>query len=168
MAFSRIDGKGKEEQVILEDPNFDRKLDLFTEGSRPFVKEHLLTKDSRENCTTIINYILVMQTELNPSQRYRVDTIFKLKQLAEFYDSKSFRGMTREDIIGFPDRLRKPEQVDPFHKWIGSYEVNHIVLLRFFKWLHYPAEKSTGFATCALMEVYNQFCNLFFLCYLAV
>jgi hypothetical protein len=37
MAFSRIAGKGREEE-ILQDPNFDRKLDLITEGSRPFVK----------------------------------------------------------------------------------------------------------------------------------
>jgi hypothetical protein len=49
----RIAGKSRE--VItgtVEDPNFDRKLDLITEGCRPFVKEHLLTKISRENCIT--------------------------------------------------------------------------------------------------------------------
>lgn len=43
----RIAGKGKGE-LIVEDPNFDRKLDLITEGGRPFEKEHLLTKISRE------------------------------------------------------------------------------------------------------------------------
>jgi hypothetical protein len=69
----RIAGKG---EVIVEDPNFDRKLDLISESSRPFVKEHLLTKISRENCIIIINYILAMQTEVNPSERYRIDTIF--------------------------------------------------------------------------------------------
>ena len=133
----RIAGKGKGE-VIVEDPNFDRKIDLITEGGRPFVKEHLLNKISRENCIIIINYILAMQTEVNPSERYRIDTIFKLKQLAEFHNPKSFRDMTRQDIVDFLDRLRKPEQVDPLHKWIGSYEISRIVLLRFFKWLHYP------------------------------
>lgn len=48
-----------------EDPNFDCKLDLITAGARPFVKEHLLTKITRENCQTIVNYILAMQTELS-------------------------------------------------------------------------------------------------------
>ena len=52
----RIAGKSRE--VIVEDPNFDRKIDLITEGGRPFVKEHLLNKISRENCIIIINYIL--------------------------------------------------------------------------------------------------------------
>ncbi|MFL6482800.1 MAG: hypothetical protein ACJ70R_07725 [Nitrososphaera sp.] len=98
----------------------------------------MLTKISRENCTIIINYILAMQTEVNPSERYSIDTTFKLKQLAQLHNPKSFRDMTRQDIVDFLDRLRKPEQGDPLHKWIGSYEVNHIVLLRFFKWLHYP------------------------------
>jgi integrase/recombinase XerD len=46
--------------------------------------------------------------------------------------------MTRQDVIDFLDRLRKPEQVDPLHKWVGMYEISRIVLLRFFKWLHYP------------------------------
>jgi integrase len=138
MTLRRIAGKGKGEVIVVEDPNFDRKLDLITEGGRPFVKEHLLTKISRKNCIIIINYILAMQTEVNPSERYRIDTIFKLKQLAEFHNPKSFKDMTRRDIVDFLDRLRKPEQVDPLHKWIGSYEISRIVLLRFFKWLHYP------------------------------
>jgi hypothetical protein len=57
--------------------------------------------------------------------------------LAQFHNPKSFRDMTRQDIIDFLDRLRKPESVDPLHQWVGSYENNRIVLLRFFKWLYY-------------------------------
>jgi integrase len=121
-----------------DDPNFERKFDLATEGARPFVKEHLLTKISRENCSTIITYILAMQTEINPSERYRIDTIYMLKQLAEFHKPKSFRDMTRQDIIDFLDKSRKPEQVDPLHKWIGTYELSRIVLIRFFRWLYHP------------------------------
>ena len=46
--------------------------------------------------------------------------------------------MTRQDILDFLDRLRKPESVDPLHKWIGSYELSRVVLLRFFRWLYFP------------------------------
>jgi integrase/recombinase XerD len=119
------------------DPNFDRKLDLITAGASRYLKQHLLTKISRENCSVIINYILAMQTETNTSQHYRVGTISTLKQLAEFHNNKAFKDMTtRQDILAFLDRLRKPESVDPTHKWIGTYELTRIVLLRFFKWLH--------------------------------
>jgi integrase len=120
------------------DPNFDRKFNLATEGARPFIKEHLLTRISRENCSTIIAYILAMQVEINPSERYRIDTIYKLKELAEFHKPKSFRDMTRQDTIDFLDKIRKPEQVDPLHRWIGTYELSRIILLRFFRWLYSP------------------------------
>jgi integrase len=58
--------------------------------------------------------------------------------LSEFHDSKSFKDMTRDDVLAFLDRLRKPESVDPLHKWKGRYEITRIHLLRFFKWLYYP------------------------------
>lgn len=30
-----------------DDPNFDRKLDLITEGAQPYLREYLLTKITR-------------------------------------------------------------------------------------------------------------------------
>jgi hypothetical protein len=65
----RIAGKSKEEVIreAVDDPNFDRKLDLITEGCRPFVKEHGLTKISRESSITIINYILASHCQCSSS-----------------------------------------------------------------------------------------------------
>jgi integrase/recombinase XerD len=34
--------------------------------------------------------------------------------------------------------LRKPEESDPLHKWIGTYNIYRVLLIRFFKWLYYP------------------------------
>lgn len=85
----------------------------------------------------IVTYILALQTEVSPSNDYRINTIFKLKQLAEFHNPKSFKDMTRQDIIDFLDSFRKAESVDPYHKWIGTYEANRIVVMRFFRWLYY-------------------------------
>ena len=48
----------------VNDPNFDRKLDVIIASAPPHLREHLLTKVSRENCQTIINYILDMETEV--------------------------------------------------------------------------------------------------------
>jgi len=138
-ARGQLQDKGVKIQTALEeDPNFDRKLDVITSGAGPFVKEHLLTKITRENCLTIVNYMLAMQTEVSPSQTYRIDTILKLKYFAEFHNPKSCEDMTRQDVVDFLDSLRKPEQIDPLHKWVGTYETYRIVLLRFFKWLHQP------------------------------
>jgi integrase/recombinase XerD len=135
--INRHDG-GSSSNQQEEDPNFDRKLDLITAGASPFVKEHLLTKISRENCQVIVNYILAFSAEVSPSEGYRIDTIQQLKMLSEFHNSKPFKDMTRDDVLAFLDRLRKSEIVDPLHKWKGSYEITRILLLRFFKWLYYP------------------------------
>lgn len=128
----------KPSQNSQADVNFDRKLDIITGGAKPFVKEHLLTKISRENCQTLVDYMLAMQTEVSPSQSYRIDTILKLRYFSTFHHNKPFKSMTRQDVIDFLDSLRKPEQVDPMHKWVGTYEVYRIVLMRFFRWLHAP------------------------------
>lgn len=130
--------KNKDADADKAELFLDQKLDLITAGSKPYLKEHLLTKISRENCSVIVNYMLALQTETTVSDNYRFDTIHKLKLLAEFHAPKTYRDMTRQDILDFLDRLRKPEHEDPLHRWIGSYELNRIVLLRFFKWLYYP------------------------------
>ena len=122
----------------LDDPNFDRKFDLIIDGAKPYLKKHLRTRITPENLRIIVDYVMAFQTEVGPSQIYRLDTIYKLKQLAEHYHPKSFREMTREDIVSFLDRFRKPEAVDPLHQWIGTYEVTRIYFLRFFKWLYRP------------------------------
>ena len=61
-----------------EDPTFERKLDLITEGAQPHLREHLLTKITRGNCRTIIDYTLASMQESNPSTQYRANTIFRL------------------------------------------------------------------------------------------
>lgn len=112
-----------------DDVNFDRKLDLITEGANPFLKKHLLTQITRENCLIIINYILAMQAETTVSERYRINTISTLMTLAKFHNNKSnksFKQMTRQHILEFLDRLRKPESVDPLHRWVGTYDQNQL------------------------------------------
>jgi hypothetical protein len=89
-----ISSSVEEGEQTPNDPNFGRKLDLITEGARPYIKDHLLTRISRENCITIVKYMLAMLTEVGPSERYRIDTIYKLKQLAEFHNPKPFKDMT--------------------------------------------------------------------------
>ena len=77
--------KNKQQQQVgggggdIDDPNFDRKFDTIIAGSNAFVKEHLLTRITKENCLTIVNYILAMQTEISPAQSYRIETILNLK-----------------------------------------------------------------------------------------
>jgi integrase len=46
--------------------------------------------------------------------------------------------MTKEDIQAFLNSIRKSEEEDPLHGWVSTYNLNLILLTRFFKWLYYP------------------------------
>jgi hypothetical protein len=136
--MQRQNNETKIEKEKSLDPNFDRKLDLITAGAKPFVKRHLLEKITRQNCATIVDYMISMQTEVSPAQTYRIVTINKLKEFAEFHNPKPFENITRQDVIDFLDSLRKPETIDMLHKWVGTHESYRVPLMRFFKWLYYP------------------------------
>jgi integrase len=79
-----------------------------------------------------------MKCEINPADNYRRDNILLLARFSIFCHNKAFKQITRDDILSFLDSLRKPESIDPLHKWIGTYNLFRIFLLRFFKWLYYP------------------------------
>lgn len=79
-----------------------------------------------------------MQTEINLSDHYRKHIIKLLCRFSQRNNNKPFEHITRQEIIAFLNGLRKPETVDPLHKWIGTYNLYGIHLLRFFKWLYYP------------------------------
>ena len=79
-----------------------------------------------------------MKTEINPSDNYRKDNIRILYTFSKYNKNKSFKTITRDDIISFLDSYRRPEAADPLHKWIGTYNLFRMYLLRFFKWLYYP------------------------------
>jgi integrase len=118
----------------------DRKIEDVTAGLRPESSKILykISYSSEENALTIVNYILAMKTEINPSDNYRKDNIKLLYTFSKYSGNKSFKAITREDIISFLESFRRPEASDPLHKWIGTYNLSRIHLLRFFKWLYYP------------------------------
>ena len=79
------------------------------------------------------------KTEINLSDNHKRNYISLLSQLSKFYDhKKSFKEMNRQDILLFLDSFRKTENYDASHKWIGTYNLYTVMLIKFFKWLYYP------------------------------
>jgi integrase/recombinase XerD len=115
----------------------DRKIEEITAGLSGIYSKNLLYA-SQNNAVTIIDYIAAMRVEINPSDSYRKDLIEFICRFSKFNNNKPFKELTRTDVIAFLDTLRKTETQDPLHKWIGTYNVYKIHLLRFFKWLYSP------------------------------
>jgi integrase/recombinase XerD len=94
---------------------------------------------NKENALVICDYILSLKSEINPSDSYRRNNIIMLCAFSLFFkNGKLFKDITRQDILSFLDSFRKIETADPLHKWIGTYNLYTIQLMRFFKWWYYP------------------------------
>jgi integrase/recombinase XerD len=130
------------ESAVINDEILERRIILATEcftGKLP----QLILKDrnrlSKENATIVCEYMIAMKREINPRYNYVRYTIQFLSELSRAVGlDKKFIDMTRDDLLFYLDKSRKPENEDPLHKWIGSYNIRCIILFRFFKWLYYP------------------------------
>jgi hypothetical protein len=128
----------KTETTIEARPLFERKIGEVTTGLRPEYSR-LLYNIPFQNALSIADYILSMKTEVNLSDNYRQDVIKLLCKISKYHDNKkSFKDISRDGIVSFLESFRKPEASDPLHKWIGTYNIYRMHLLRFFKWLYYP------------------------------
>jgi integrase len=122
------------------DTIIERKLENATEDlpSRCSGLLQRMLHVNRENTLTICDYILSLKSEINLSNSYRRDVIHLLYKFSAFFNNKSFKGITRGDMLSFLDSFRKIDSIDPLHRWIGTYNLFAIHLTRFFKWLYNP------------------------------
>jgi hypothetical protein len=124
----------------------DRKITLTTEGFTVNRFCELVLRDrnrlSSENALAICNYIMAMKMEVNPRLNTIRTVIQFLSELSKTVgiEKRFFEDMatTRDYVLLYLDKCRKPENNDPLHKWIGSYNLKRMALIRFFKWLQYP------------------------------
>ncbi len=112
-----------------------------TVGLQRYVYKQL-TQMSTENVITIREYIKCQKTEINLSDSTKNLIIRCLVILVRYFKDKNFKQFTRADIINYLDSLRKSEEVDPAHKWIGTYNNRRQLFLKFFKWLYYPTDEA--------------------------
>jgi len=113
----------------------DQKIIAATEG---FIDHYvnLLRRQSEPNIGIIYDYILAMNAEVNPVLAYKRSQMQILRYLSEHCNKIPFIKMTRADVLGYLDTLRRAEESDPWHKWIGTYNLRRMNLMRFFKWLY--------------------------------
>jgi integrase len=120
----------------------ERKMETAAEGLSSDCRNLLFRKVfpySQTNAKTIADYVLALKIEVNHVDHYRGDIIRLLATFSIFFkNQRSFIEITRADLLAFLDGFRKPDNVDPMHKWIGTYNLYRSHLMRFFKWLYYP------------------------------
>lgn len=115
-----------------------RKIDLVTAGLQPYLNRSLKELPVK-NATAIVDYVLAMQTEINPTLKHRKNLAHSLLHFSNFHNHKSFTALKKKkEVLLYLDSYRKPEELDPLHKWIGTYNLRRAVLVEFFRWLYNP------------------------------
>ncbi len=89
------------------------------------------------NSEILTDYLLAYKRESDTKDSTRATTCLNLVRFTERIN-KSLRDMTREDVLGYFDSLRKPESEDPHNKWKGTWKLHLIHIPNFFKWLYCP------------------------------
>jgi hypothetical protein len=120
-----------------------KKISSITKSlSKPYYYKILneLLKTNPFNTNIIFDYIITEQTEINIKNSTIETKIKILVWLSKHHENKSFKEMTKQDILEYLNCLRKPSAEDPANKWVGSYNGRQMILLKFFKWLYYPEE----------------------------
>jgi hypothetical protein len=108
-------------------PIFDTKTDLVIRGLRKEFSNGLRSI-SKTNSSVIVDYIYAMDTEINLSDNYRKDNIRLLYSFSKCFKNKPFKSITRDEVISFLNSVRKPESLDPLHKWVGTYNQYRIYI----------------------------------------
>ena len=114
------------------------KIDLIesighiTSGLPRFICKQLTQQISKENAVIIIEFIKCQKTESNLSDNYKNLVIRSLITLIRYFKNKNFKQLTRVDIINYLDSLRKSEENDPTHKWIGTYNLRRVIIFKIF------------------------------------
>ena len=98
----------------------------------------LIKNMSHENIEITTDFISSLKVECNLSDSHKKNLIILLSKLSTFHKNRCFKEISRNDLLLFLDSFRKPESVDPNHKWIGTYNLYRVLLVRFFKWWYYP------------------------------
>lgn len=88
---------------------------------------------SPENAKSICDFIVSERNEINIKDSTAEWHIKVLGQILRFHNFKDFKSITKEDILGFLNSLRKSAEEDPTNKSIGNRNNKQRVLLKFFK-----------------------------------
>lgn len=101
------------------------------------VPSHLMEQIKSNNAKIIVEYLKEMSHE-GLSKMYKTNAGIWAARIAIHNNNKPYKKIVRDDILSFLSTFQKSEDIDPLHKWIGTYNYVRIHLMRFFRWLYNP------------------------------
>ena len=81
--------------------NYDDKFKIDHTYRLSYYSINPLKKQSKQNASTILDYVISLNEEINPSTHYKKDQIQVLSQLSTCYQQKPFLEMTRQNVLSY-------------------------------------------------------------------
>lgn len=116
----------------------EKKIDSLLSDSLPYYSSILrdLNLANGENAEIICDFIIAEINNDNIKPSTKLTHVKILFWFIKYLEYKNFSLVTRDDISDYLNSLRKPESVDPTHKWIGTHNTRQMILSKFFRWLY--------------------------------
>lgn len=120
------------------DLDLERKIDAITKYQKPYTKKILtmMACANPYNALTVYSFIVAQKNVQNIKESTVEGIIKKLVWLSSYLGHKSFSEMIKEDILDYLNSIKKPPELDPTHKSIGTYNGRQMVFSTFFRWLY--------------------------------
>ena len=136
-ASSEISNRQEQQQQEIEKDEVKDKIHLISKNQKNYIKKILdnLLENSNDNASIICDYIISEQNEINIKESTKEGKIKVLLDLLKFLNYKSLKAITKNDLLLYLNKYRKTDDEDPTHKWIGTWNNRHMILLKFFRWL---------------------------------
>src|SRR5215204_788808 len=141
MATTRTRTKGATTlKTLTEGPEttLEKTIDSLTVSALPYYNSIFkqLAKSNIQNAKIVCDFITAEYNEQNVKLGTRLAHIKILYFFLRYLKYKDFQQITKADVLSYLNSLRKPESVDPTHKWIGTFNTRQMVLSKFFRWLY--------------------------------
>lgn len=125
MVYRQQISNQEEEEKEKETNLLYRKINFITKDCSKLYFNKILKKlveKNSDNANIICEYIIAEETELNIKNSTKESRIKVLVWISNFLnDTKSFKQMTKQDILDYLNSLRKSTLEDSSQRWIGSY-----------------------------------------------
>ena len=113
-------------------------MDSLIAGSLPYYKSIFkkMFLANQHNGALLFKFLITEQNEQNIKLSTKTSYIKIIYPFNRFLNFKDFEDITKQEIIDYLNLLRKPESVDPTHKWIGTFNTRQKTLSKFFRWIY--------------------------------
>ena len=92
-----------------------------------------------QNANILYDFLTTEQTHTNVKPSTRLSYIKVICLFNRYLSYKDFK-ITKNDILGYLNSLKRSESDDPTHKWINTYNTRQAIFSKFFRWLYNQEE----------------------------